>query len=346
MNDAIRSETPVISVVVPLFNEETNLAELYRRLARVLDDHWISFEIVLVDDGSRDATPRLAQALHASDPRVTVLTLSRNFGHQAALTAGLDHARGQAVILMDGDLQDPPEVLPQLIDAWRQGNDVVYAVRTKRKESLVKRACYALFYRIFRRASDLDIPLDSGDFCLMDRKVVDALGRLPERNRFLRGLRAFVGFRQIGVAYERAARGSGETKYTLHALCRLALDGIIGFSTAPLRCLTWLAAACLVTAILGGVGTFFLALAGASIAGWWIATLAFVGCTGLQLLGLGILGEYVGRILIETKGRPSYVIGSIQEAPASQETEESAAIQSGLKTKYEERRAKSEEGTA
>jgi dolichol-phosphate mannosyltransferase len=309
--------SPEISIVVPLYNEQENLPELFRRLVRSLDDARLAFELIFVNDGSRDATANLLDEIHAADARVTVIALSRNFGHQAAVSAGIDHARGRAVILMDGDLQDPPEVLPQFIDAWRQGNDVVYAVRTKRKEGLFKRICYAVFYRILHRVSDLDIPLDSGDFCLMDRKVIDALKSLPERNRFVRGLRTFVGFKQVGLAYERAARMAGQPKYTFKALVKLAMDGIINFSSAPLNLVTWTGVLLLAGALVGAGTSIAGTVLGHAIAGWWIASLTVVGCTGLQLLGTGILGEYIRRIFVETKGRPTYVIGSIKPCRAS-----------------------------
>jgi glycosyltransferase involved in cell wall biosynthesis len=303
----------VISVVVPLFNEEENLGELYRRLVDALEADGIDFELVLVNDGSRDATGTMLETLHQRDPRVMAISLSRNFGHQAAISAGIDHATGQGVIVMDGDLQDPPEVLPQFVAAWRQGNDVVYAVRTKRKEPLWKRFCYALFYRVFRAASTLDIPLDSGDFCLMDRKVVEALKALPERGRFVRGLRTFVGFKQIGLAYERAARQAGQPKYTFRALCRLALDGLFGFSDAPLRLVSGAGLLCVVLALLGGAATIVQGWREASVPGWWLVTLALFGCTGLQLFGLTILGEYIRRIFWEIKGRPTYIVATVKK---------------------------------
>ncbi len=202
-------DSPEISVVVPLFNEEENVRALHDRLDAALRGAGASFEIVFVNDGSRDATARLIDEIHDGDSNVVVVHLSRNFGHQPAVSAGLDHARGRAVVVMDGDLQDPPEVIPQFIDRWREGNDVVYAVRRHRKEGPLKRLGYFAFYRVLNAISDLEIPLDSGDFCLMDRRVVDALRGLPERMRFVRGLRTFVGFRQVGLAYERAARRRG-----------------------------------------------------------------------------------------------------------------------------------------
>jgi dolichol-phosphate mannosyltransferase len=286
---------PEVSVVVPLFNEQDNLPELYRRTVDALDALGVTFELLLIDDGSSDATGELADDHAAHDARVGVVHLSRNFGHQAALTAGLDHARGRAVVLMDGDLQDPPEALGDFLDAWRGGAEVVYAVRARRKEPLWKRTAYALFYRLWRAASELEVPLDSGDFCLLDRKVVAALRRLPERQRFVRGLRAFVGFRQVGVRYERGARHAGASKYTLRGLCRLAADGLVGFSGAPLALPAWLGLATLPAALA-------LALSGATTA----AAVFLVG--GMQLLSLAVVGAYIRRIFLEAKRRPTYLV--------------------------------------
>jgi len=306
---------PELSVVVPLYNEEENLPELYRRATAALKALKVSYELLLINDGSKDTTPVLLEQLAQQDTRVTVIHLSRNFGHQAAVSAGIDHARGRAVILMDGDLQDPPEVLGQFIDKWRQGFDVVYSVRTKRKEGIFKRTGYALFYRMLRATSSLDIPLDSGDFCLMDRKVVDVLRRLPERQRFVRGLRTFVGFRQIGLRHERDARFAGKPKYTFRAMLRLAIDGMVGFSDFPLTLVTYF-----------GIFSFLLAL---GLSGWvltdaliehtaprgWASILAVVLYMGsVQLLSLGIIAEYIRRIFLETKQRPFYIVGRISKA--------------------------------
>ncbi len=235
---AQKDEPPEISVVVPLYNEQENLPELYRRLGSALGSLRVPYEIVFVNDGSRDDTPRLIDELHAADTSVTLVHLSRNFGHQAAVSAGLDCALGQGVIIMDGDLQDPPEIIPEFVARWREGHDVVFAVRRRRKEGPLKRLAYFAFYRLLNAISDIDIPLDSGDFCLLDRRVADVLRGLPERARFLRGLRTFVGFRQTGLEYERAAREAGRPKYTLRALFSLAADGLISFSSYPLRLVT------------------------------------------------------------------------------------------------------------
>jgi dolichol-phosphate mannosyltransferase len=304
--------TPYLSVVVPFYNEQTNLPALYERLTATLQAIEPDYELLFVDDGSTDQTPELLDALQAGDPRVVVLRLSRNFGHQAAISAGLDHARGQGVVVMDGDLQDPPEVLDQFIVLWRSGQDVVYAVRTKRKEGWFRRFSYWLFYRVLRAVSELDIPLDSGDFCLMDRKVVEALRQLPERARFVRGLRTFVGFRQIGVEYERAARLSGESKYTFGKLLRLASDGLIDFSSYPLRLVTLLGFLSVVLAFVLGAWVVGDAILNQTTPRGWACTLVVVLFMGaIQLLSLGILGAYLRRIFLETKGRPAYIIEHI-----------------------------------
>jgi dolichol-phosphate mannosyltransferase len=310
------SDRPEVSVVVPLYNEADTLPELHRRLSAALRREGCAYELVFVDDGSQDATPRLMASLQAQDAHVTTIYLSRNFGHQAAFSAGIDQARGRAVILMDGDLQDPPEVLGRLLTRWREGYEVVYAIRTQRKEGLLKRACYACFYRLLRAVSDLDMPLDSGDFCLMDRQVVLALRRLPERQRFLRGLRAFAGFRQIGVRYERAARQAGRSKYSLRALMRLALDGLVGFSSCPLRLVTWfgLAAAGFALALAGWQGIEAVK-SGTAPSGWAVVTFVVLLMAAAQLLGLGIMGEYIHRIFVETKGRPVYIVRKVRRSP-------------------------------
>jgi glycosyltransferase involved in cell wall biosynthesis len=314
-------DAPDISVVVPLFNEQENITELYQRVARALQRFGVTFELILVNDGSRDATPALADALHAADPRVVVIHLSRNFGHQAAISAGIDQACGRAVVLMDGDLQDPPEVLDEFIATWRQGAEVVYAVRTKRKEPLVKRACYALFYRLLRSISDVDLPLDSGDFCLMDRKVVDALKALPERQRFVRGLRAFVGFRQTGLRYERDSRHAGRPKYTFRGLFRLAVDGLVSFSGFPLALVARLGLASLALAVVLTVWVLAAALWSQTAPQAWAGLLVvMLYLNAVQLLSLGILAEYVRRIFLETKGRPTYLVREVRKSAAAPQT--------------------------
>jgi len=303
---------PMLSVVVPVYDERENLEALRSRLVASVEP--ISggrFEVLFVDDGSRDGSGEALDAFHARDPRLKVIHLSRNFGHQPALQAGLDAAEGDAVILIDADLQDPPELIPVLVERWREGHDVVYAQRRKRKEGLARRSAYSLFYRSLRAIAEIDLPLDAGDFCLLDRRVVDTLVGLPERNRFLRGLRSWVGFRQIGVEYERSARAGGTAKYTLSKLVRLALSGYVGFSAMPLRAAVWLG--------------FMAAVVGFGLALWavvtrildipsphgWASTLAvilFVG--GVQLVVLGVIGEYLGRVYDEVRRRPIYIVHS------------------------------------
>ncbi len=312
------AELPTISVVVPLYNEQENIPQLYQRLVDVLEAASEEFELVLVNDGSTDATSRLLNELHEQDPRVVLVHLSRNFGHQPAITAGIDHATGQAVVIMDGDLQDPPEVLPEFFDMWRRGYEVVYAIRTQRKEGPFRRAGYFLFYRMLRAISDLVIPLDSGDFCLMDRKVVAALKALPERQRFVRGLRSFVGFRQIGLRYERAAREAGKPKYTFRALLSLAVDGLVSFSSFPLRLVTYLGFSAAALAVALTIWILADALHHQAAPHGWTCTIAVVlFMSALQLLSLGIMGEYVRRIFVETKGRPTYVVGEVAKVTSN-----------------------------
>ncbi|HKX31893.1 MAG TPA: glycosyltransferase family 2 protein, partial [Blastocatellia bacterium] len=264
-----------------------------------------------VDDGSRDGSERIIDAIHQRDSRFKTIHFSRNFGHQAALQAGLDEAAGRAVILMDADLQDPPELLSKFIELWKDGYDVVYAVRKRRKESFWKRAAYALFYRTMKFIAEIDVPLDAGDFCLMDRRVVETLISLRERNRFLRGLRSWIGFKQIGVEYDREVRYAGDSKYTLRKLVSLALSGYLGFSAIPLRMATWLGLGAAGLGFLTAAWAVFTKLAGIySPTGWasTIAVIMFIG--GVQLLMLGVIGEYLSRVYDEVRQRPLYVVKS------------------------------------
>lgn len=308
-------ETVEISVVIPLYNEEENVAELHRRLTAALASLDASYEVVFVDDGSRDATPRLIDELRGRDPHVSVVRLSRNFGHQPAVSAGIDHARGNAVMIMDGDLQDPPEVIPEFVAKWREGYEVVYAVRRQRKEGAVKRLGYFTFYRLLNAIGDLDIPLDSGDFCLMDRCVVEALRNLPERKRFVRGLRTYVGFRQTGLEYERAAREAGRPKYSMRALFGLAVDGLVSFSSYPLRLVTHLGLASAGLAVLLAIWVFVDAYTQRTSPRGWpslIVVVLFMG--SVQLISLGIIGEYIRLIFLESKSRPTYILRAYRPA--------------------------------
>jgi dolichol-phosphate mannosyltransferase len=300
---------PEVSVVIPVYNEQENLPELYRRLTEVLDRAADGHELVLVDDGSRDRSLELLHGIAARDGRVLVVELARNFGHQVAISAGLDHARGRAVMIMDADLQDPPEVLPLFIERWRAGHDVVYAVREKRKEGLLKRTAYAAFYRLLQRVAQIDIPLDAGDFCIMDRRVVEVLNGMPERNRFVRGIRSWIGLDQIGLAYERHARYAGRPKYTFRRLVYLALDGLISFSYVPLRMISLLGLAVslisIVLAAFYAIQKIFFEL---SPPGFATLVVSIFFLAGIQLVTIGVIGEYVGRIFDEVKRRPLYVV--------------------------------------
>jgi polyisoprenyl-phosphate glycosyltransferase len=299
---------PMLSVVVPVYDEQENLPELYRRLSAVAGEFLGDVEFVFINDGSTDSTGRLLDEFARTDPRVRPVTLSRNFGHQAAVTAGLEVSTGQVVVVLDGDLQDPPEVIPDLLERWREGFDVVYAVRTKRKENWFKRAAYHAFYRVLKQISDTPMPLDTGDFCLMDRRVVDVMNAMPERARFVRGLRAYAGFRQIGVTYEREARHAGVPKYTLRRLVGLALEGVVNFSTAPLRAVGWLAfVLCGVAAVTGAVQLGLL-LAAVPVGGVWLIATLLVFLAGLQVGAIAVVGAYVAKILTEVKQRPAYIL--------------------------------------
>lgn len=306
-----RSPTPVLSIVVPLYNEQENIGELHRRLDMALRSLGVVYEIVFVNDGSRDETPVLVREVQAKDPHLVAVHFSRNFGHQAAVTAGIDYSRGRAVIVMDGDLQDPPEVLPQFVAKWREGYEVVYAVRKHRKEGPLKRLGYYCFYRLLNAISDIDIPLDSGDFCLMDRRVVDVLKHLPERMRFVRGLRSFVGFRQVGLAYERAHRESGLPKYTMRGLIGLAVDGLISFSSYPLRLATRVGLATICVTLILLVWVCVDAFYSRTAPRGWASTIVVVLFMGsVQLFSIGILGEYIRLIFLEVKQRPTYIVST------------------------------------
>lgn len=303
------TDAPSFSIVIPVYEEEGNLRQLHRRLTRTMEDLARPYEVIFVNDGSEDGTLACLRAIQARDPNVKVLDLARNFGHQAAITAGLDHAAGEAVIVLDGDLQDPPEVIPQLVTRWQQGYDVVYAVRTKRKEGLLKRIAYGVFYRLMRLMTDTEIPLDAGDFCLIDRRVATALGQLPERNRFVRGLRSWVGFKQVGVPFERARRHEGQSKYSLAALVGLATSGFVSFSKLPLRAATYLGILVSGLAFLSALGFFILRLVTkVEPQGWTSVIVVVLFLGGVQLVSLGILGEYLGYILDEVRQRPPYIV--------------------------------------
>lgn len=297
------------SVVVPVLNEEQTIPEMCARLSRVVVSVGGSWEVIYVNDGSTDRSFDTVVGLRTQYPFLKALDLSRNFGHQAALKAGIDHARGRAVILMDGDLQDSPEALPDLIAKWREGFEVVYAIRTKRKEGPLRRGAFALFYQIQRRVSRIDTPLNAGIFSLLDHKVVNSLRAMPERNRYFPGLRAYAGFRQTGIEVERGVRFSGPPRVTVGGLFKLALDGMFAFSTAPLKLVFGVGVlVCIGSLVVGMTGLYFRFVLRRTLLDWpfGLTTVFFFG--GVQLISTGIVGEYVGRIYEEVKQRPSYIL--------------------------------------
>jgi polyisoprenyl-phosphate glycosyltransferase len=313
---------PVLSVVVPCYNEQDVLEECCRRLTNVLAGLAIPWEIVFVNDGSSDATLPALLAFQNEDPHIVIVDLSRNFGHQLAVTAGIEVARGTAMVMIDADLQDPPELITEMVRLWREGYQVVYGVRTARQgETGFKLWSAKAFYHVINAVADVEIPLDSGDFRLIDRRVADVVLKMRERHRLLRAMYSWVGFRQTGIPYVRAPRLAGKTKYPLRKMMALALDGIISFSTAPLRMLTF-----------AGIATAFLAFFGALYAlvvrlfthhwvtGWATLFIAVTFFSGLQLISLGVMGEYLGRVYTEVKQRPLYVIQSVFRAGALPDT--------------------------
>lgn len=310
----------LLSVVLPAYNEQDVLPLTFLRFSAMrapLAELDVDLELVFVNDGSVDATPKLLEQLARADASVRVVNLTRNFGHQAAVSAGLSLARGDAVAVMDCDLQDPPELLPQLVERWREGYHVIYGVRKKRKEWIGKRVAYWVFYRVLARISDLDIPLDSGDFCLMDRSVIELLEQLPERQRFVRGLRTWVGLRQTGIEYERPARAAGTPAYTMRALVRLAMDGLVSFSSVPLRLVTRLGVLSALFAMCMGLWVVWSVFSGQSVPRGWASLACLVLLmASVQLISLGIIGEYLARVFLEVKRRPTYLIASVVEREA------------------------------
>jgi polyisoprenyl-phosphate glycosyltransferase len=309
-------QTSKISVVVPCYNEEAVLPQLFQRLSAVVGTWNMDYDVICVDDGSCDQTWEILKRQHEKDPRWRCLSFARNFGHQIAVSAGLFHATGDAVVVIDADLQDPPEQILRLLEKWREGYDVVYAIRQKRKENFLKRTCYWGFYRLVSHMVPFKMPLDTGDFCLISRRVVKVINAMPERARFVRGLRAWAGFQQIGIAYEREARAAGSPKYTMNKLFKLAWDGVFSFSTVPLRLAAYLGFAVSFVAFLGALFTFCQKVFAAQFAAFGLApgagfptiviSILFLG--GVQLICLGILGEYLGRIYDEVKDRPLWII--------------------------------------
>ena len=302
--------SPVLSVIGPVYNEVEILPSFYTRIRDVMENIGEPWELILVDDGSNDGSTEISKELAREDPHVRPVVFSRNFGHQIALTAGLDYSRGQAVVVIDTDLQDPPEVIPDLVSKWREGFDVVYAVRAEREgETMFKKATASFFYRFINRITDVDIPLDTGDFRLMDRKVVDVLNTMREKHRFPRAMASWVGFKQIGVEYKREARTAGETKYPFRKMFQLALNAITSFSYFPLQLATYIGFICAGVSALAILVVIVMRLIGnQAFFGQATTLIAVLFLGGVQLISLGIMGEYVGRLYDEAKGRPLYIV--------------------------------------
>ena len=301
---------PKISVIIPVLNEETNIAELLQRFEAVFSNNIKDTEVIFVDDGSMDDTAGILKARAVSSKWLRLIELSRNFGNQAAVSAGLDHCTGDCAVIIDGDLQDPPELIPAMIEKWQNGYDVVYAQRQKRKgETFFKRVSAAFFYRLLQKMTNVDIPEDTGDFRLIDRKVIDALGQMPERNRFLRGMVSWAGFRQTSVPYVRDERFSGETKYPFFKMLKFALTGITSFSFLPLQLASYFGFLVSGISFIAAIYVLYLKyFTDRTIQGWTSMMIALLFLGGIQLITLGIIGEYIGRMSDEVKQRPAYLI--------------------------------------
>lgn len=305
---------PKYTLIIPIYNEEETIAALYGRVSALMDRLDAPSELILVNDGSRDRSLQLIRELHDRDPRVCYLSLARNFGHQIAVTAGLNYVRGRVIVILDADLQDPPELIPAMIEKWRQGYQVVYAQRTqRRKEGWFKRLTAFVFYRLLKQLADVDIPTDTGDFCLMDRQVVDLLNAMPERNRYIRGLRSWVGFPQTAIQFERDPRIAGDVKYTFHKSLGLAINGLVSFSKVPLRISTYVGLFAALVAIVMMLLTFYwrIAYPASPLTGLTIIVVAIFFLGAVQLLSIGILGEYIGRIYEEVNNRPLYTLSEV-----------------------------------
>lgn len=305
---------PKYTLIIPIYNEEAAIAALYDRVSAVMARLDALTELILINDGSRDRSLQLIRELHDRDPRVCYLSLARNFGHQIAVTAGLNYVRGQVIVILDADLQDPPELIPEMLEKWRQGYQVVYAQRLqRRKEGWFKRLTAYVFYRLLKQLADVDIPTDTGDFCLMDRQVVDLLNAMPERNRYIRGLRSWVGFPQTAVTFERDPRIAGEVKYTFHKSLALAINGLVSFSKVPLRISTYVGLFAALVAIVMMLLVFYwrIAYPVSPLTGLTTIVVAIFFLGAVQLLSIGILGEYIGRIYEEVKNRPLYTLSEV-----------------------------------
>lgn len=304
---------PIISIVVPVYNEQEVIMESYKRLTSVMETSNESYELIFVNDGSRDRSSDFLAAVCKTDSNVRCINFSRNFGHQAAITAGMDYAKGDAIVVIDADLQDPPEVILEMIKKWREGYDVVYGKRLRRKgETLFKKTTAKLYYRLLRNMTSVDIPVDTGDFRLIDRKVCDAMKTLTERNRYVRGLVSWVGFKQIAVEYVREERFAGVTKYPLKKMLKFAMDGITAFSYKPLKFATSIGFLFSIVSFIYLIIIIFQRLFTDTTVSGWASTIAVILFTqGIVLMMLGIIGEYIGRIFDEIKGRPIYIVNEV-----------------------------------
>jgi dolichol-phosphate mannosyltransferase len=329
MAQSSRREPRLLSVVAPVYNEQELVEAFVRRACAAVSA--LPFELVIVNDGSTDATPALLDRIAEADPRVRVVHLSRNFGHQAALTAGLEHAIGDVVVMIDADLQDPPELIETMLDEWRRGSDVVYAVRAARDgETAFKLASASWFYRLFDKLTQIDLEPNSGDFRLLDRRALDALLSMTERSRFLRGMTVWVGFTQSAVQYEREARHAGETKYTVRRMLRFSLDAIASFSHLPLQLATYLGMLSAGVAFIAIPVVIGLRIAGSYLPGFSSITIAILLLGGIQLIALGVIGEYVGRVYDEVKHRPLYIVSEERNRPLENDGRLGPVVRAGL----------------
>jgi dolichol-phosphate mannosyltransferase len=304
------AEKPQLSILAPLYNEEESLPLLVARLNKLMDESPLRIEVVLVNDGSKDKTEDMMRQLALADSRYHCVFLARNYGHQLALSAGMSVVNGtEGVMVIDGDLQDPPELLGQFYELLKQGNDVVYAVRKKRKEGILKRAAYHLFYRLLKKISYIDIPLDSGDFCLMNRRIVDILNKMPEESRYIRGMRSWIGFKQVGLEYERDERQAGTSKYSFALLWKLAYNGIFNFSEFPIKLVSRIGVFVIIFSIMYLIGVLLKKLIYGTVPEGFITLFFIISLfSGIQLISLGLIGEYILRIFFQTKGRPLFII--------------------------------------
>lgn len=308
-------EEVICSVIVPMYNEEAVIPETYSRLTKVMENWGESYEIIFINDGSKDKTKEMLDEICKSDSRVKLIDFARNFGHQVAITAGMDYAAGQCMVIIDGDLQDPPELIPDMVKLWREGNDVVYGKRVSRQgETFFKKTTAKVFYRLLNKLTDVDIPVDTGDFRLIDRRVCEALKQLPERSRYVRGLMSWVGFKQVAIEFERNERFAGETKYPFKKMMKLAMDGIMSFSYKPLKISSYLGTVLSIFSFIYLIKVLIqkIFFPHTALSGWASLIAVSLFFNGIILLMLGIIGEYISRIYDEARGRPLYIISELK----------------------------------